>query len=99
MSKTFYLRDRGGTVGSAIIIPAKNEEQPEWVKECGLSYRDDGKSASISDGCGLITGMIGVDTLVFWGKYQGNTPMVDIIYKGTENYRGVTPCNADGTNL
>ena len=99
MSNTFYMRDRLGNVGTAMIIPTE-DAQPDWLKKCNLSYREDGTSASICQGTGLTTGRIGCDIVVCWGDSKKNGgPMVDIIYKGTETYRGVQRCNADGTDL
>ena len=99
MSNTFYMRPIGNpqSVCSAVIIPAKDQVQPDWVKDCGLIYGEDGKSASIYDGCGLISGRIGQDILAFWGYSQKGVPLVDIIHEGTAKHHALEICREDGT--
>lgn len=99
MSNTFYMRHIGNpeAVCSAVIIPAKDESQPDWLTNCGLIYSEDGKRAGISGGCGLISGRVGYDIVVFWGYAQDGTPMVDIIHEGTQKHRALEICHEDGT--
>lgn len=98
MSKTFYLRNIGNPefVCSAVIIPAKDEKQPYWVKYCKLTYSEDGKNVILHSEGGAFSGSVGEDILAWWGNNQFGTPMADIIPKGTEAYRGLEICDEYG---
>lgn len=82
----------------AILIPEKNDEQPEWIKSCNLTYNDDG-TVTIKTQDNIMTGRIGIDFLLFCGIIENDTPEAKILVRGKKAYHKYVVCDESGNDI
>lgn len=84
----FYKK---ATVMKAIKIPAE-DQQPEWMKECNVSYSEDGSTASYECPWATVTGKVGTDYFILYG-YNDGKPDANILSTTEKSFRDYIVCD------